>query len=326
MPANTASDIASTPFSVRVREASRSRHRALDPGDGDGEAPGVFGRLFEGTLPLGDYTRWHAQQYFVYEAIESAAEHWRGHPVAGPFVFGELARLDALASDLEFLLGPDWRTAIAPLAATRGYVERIERAAGARPGGYIAHAYTRYLGDLSGGQAFGKAARRSFDFADGGAAFYDFTGIPDPGAFKDAYRSLLDEAELDEAEREDLIDEVLTAYDHNGSVLAALASHLSEGENPFGPDVVAAVRRHMNEDHAADTLVMCRGLGGRPEATAARMTGLDGSGGDYVVTVGGVEEAIRIPWGRTLTERAEIRPEVVRIFTESQEALRHTDR
>ncbi|GAB3645461.1 biliverdin-producing heme oxygenase [Glycomyces tarimensis] len=328
MPANApkASEVSGPPFSARIREASWSRHQSLDPADGAEHARGVFDRLFDGTLTLGDYARWHAQQFFVYEAIESAAERWRGHPVGGAFVFDELARLDALAGDLEFLIGPDWRSRTAPLRATRRYVERIESAANAWAGGYIAHAYTRYLGDLSGGQAFGRAARGRFGFGERGAAFYDFDDIADPKAFKDAYRARLDDADLDEDERDRLIDEVLAAYDHNGAVLRALASQLSEGENPFGAEVVAAVCRHMNSDHAAETLVMCRGLGGRPAATAARMTGVDGEGGDYVVTVDGAEEALRIPWGSRLSERAEIRAEVVRIFTESQEALRHAER
>ncbi|WP_460860715.1 DUF2470 domain-containing protein [Nocardiopsis coralliicola] len=73
----------------------------------------------------------------------------------------------------------------------------------------------------------------------------------------------------------------------------------------------------MNDDHAADTLVICRGLGGVPEATAARMTGLDGDGGDYAATVGGTEVPVRVPWSGPLTERAEIRREVVRLYRDA---------
>ena len=86
---------------------------------------------------------------------------------------------------------------------------------------------------------------------------------------------------------------------------------------PFSPDVVAAVTGHMNGDHPEDTLIICRALGGEPEATAARMTGLDAEGGDYVVTVAGNERTLRIPWAEPLTERAQIRQEVVRMYRES---------
>ncbi|OLT29092.1 hypothetical protein BJF83_00145 [Nocardiopsis sp. CNR-923] len=91
--------------------------------------------------------------------------------------------------------------------------------------------------------------------------------------------------------------------------------------NPFSDEVVAAVTAHMNGDHPQDTLVICRGLGGHPEATAARMTGLDGDGGDYAVTAEGVERAVRIPWSHPLTERAQIRAEVVRMHREACERL-----
>ena len=82
----------------------------------------------------------------------------------------------------------------------------------------------------------------------------------------------------------------------------------------FDEATVAGVTAHMNADHTDDTLLICRALGDRDGATAATMVGLDGDGGDYVVTVDGNDEQIRIPWSRPLTERGEIRVEVVRIY------------
>nr|BFE57382.1 hypothetical protein GCM10020063_019080 [Dactylosporangium thailandense] len=90
---------------------------------------------------------------------------------------------------------------------------------------------------------------------------------------------------------------------------------------PFTPEVVEAVSRHMNADHAADSLLIVRALGGRPSATAAAMTGLDGDGIDFTAVVDGAEVAARVPFGRPLTERAEVRPEVVRLYREACEAL-----
>jgi heme oxygenase len=324
MPADTAAangpaDTAATRFSARIREASWARHQGLDPSAEEADrVPGVFDRLFDGTLRLDDYTRWHAQQYFVYEAIEAAAERYADDPVAGPFVFPELARLPAIAADLAFLMGPQWRSGIAPLPATRAYVDRI-RTAAAWPGGYIAHAYTRYLGDLSGGQAFGKAARGHYGFDGAGASFYDFPDIKSPKDFKEEYRARLDAVDLPEADRDRIVEEVLLAYDHNGAVLAALGALLDA--NPFAPKVVAAICHHMNTDHAADTLVICRGAGERPEAESARMTGFDGDGADFAALVDGEEVPIRIPWAAPLAERAEVRPEIVRLFTESKARL-----
>jgi heme oxygenase len=328
MPADTAAanDPAETGparFSARIREASWSRHQGLDPSADDegglAKEPGVFDRLFDGSLRLDDYTRWHAQQYFVYEAIEAAAERFADDPVAGPFVFAELARLQAIEADLRFLMGPKWRSGIEPLPATRAYVERINEVTAEWPGGYIAHAYTRYLGDLSGGQAFGKAARKHYGFDGAGASFYDFPDIKSPKVFKEEYRARLDAVDLSESDRDRVIEEILLAYDHNGAVLAALGALL--GTNPFEPKVIAAICHHMNHDHAEDTLVICRGAGGQPGAERARMTGFDGDGADFAAVVGGEEVAIRVEWAAPLSERAEVRPEIVRIFTESKERL-----
>jgi hypothetical protein len=85
----------------------------------------------------------------------------------------------------------------------------------------------------------------------------------------------------------------------------------------FGPDVVAAVCRHMNDDHPADSLLICRTLGGHPGATAARMTGLDAEGADFEVTLAAGAEHVRLPWSRTLTGRPEIRGEVVRMYEQA---------
>jgi len=91
--------------------------------------------------------------------------------------------------------------------------------------------------------------------------------------------------------------------------------------NPFSPEVVAAVTRHMNDDHPEDTLLIVRAFGGLPEATAARMTGLDGTAGEYAATVDGREVEVRVPWSQPLTERAQIRAEVVRLYQEACERL-----
>ncbi|MDI2125271.1 DUF2470 domain-containing protein [Yinghuangia seranimata] len=87
--------------------------------------------------------------------------------------------------------------------------------------------------------------------------------------------------------------------------------------NPFGPDVIAAVCKHMNEDHPDDNLLISRALGGQAAATSARMTGLDGTGADWVAVVDGAEVDVRVPWARPLTERREVRVEIVRMYNEA---------
>jgi len=84
------------------------------------------------------------------------------------------------------------------------------------------------------------------------------------------------------------------------------------------PAVVTAVMAHMNGDHAADNVVICRGLGGVAAASEATMTGMDVHGIDFEVLAGGARTAVRVPFaGAPLRERAQVRAEVTAMFRES---------
>lgn len=96
--------------------------------------------------------------------------------------------------------------------------------------------------------------------------------------------------------------------------------------DPFTPDVVAAIMRHMNGDHADDCRVIVRGLGGQPGASAAAMSGMDAGGMDFTATVDGVEVAARVPFTTTLTERRQVRAEAARMYREACAKLGLTPR
>lgn len=91
-------------------------------------------------------------------------------------------------------------------------------------------------------------------------------------------------------------------------------------EGPFTPDVVAEIVRHMNEDHEDDTLLMVRVLCDQPDAMSAVMTSVDADGADFVANVGGTEIPVRLDWGKRLTERKQVRQEVVRLYREATQA------
>jgi len=90
---------------------------------------------------------------------------------------------------------------------------------------------------------------------------------------------------------------------------------------PITSDVVVAIRRHMNEDHAEDSLLICRALGGVPDATAAEMVGMDAEGIDFAATVDGQSTAVRVAWSGRIVDRAQVRPEVVRLYHEACDTL-----
>lgn len=75
--------------------------------------------------------------------------------------------------------------------------------------------------------------------------------------------------------------------------------------------------RHMNADHANDSLLIVKALGGESTATSATMSGMDGEAIEFDAVVNGVTKRVRIPWSSPLTERAQVRPEVVRMYREA---------
>ena len=205
------------PFSQALRERTRPNH-------GESEGADFMKDLMTGKGTRDDYIALVAQHYFIYEAIERAAERFASDPEAAAFIAPQLTRLPAIVDDLEFLLGGDWREQIAPLPTTVRYAARVDEiAAEGWAGGFIAHHYTRYLGDLSGGQVIRTLMQRQFGFETNGVGFYLFDQIAKPKEFKETYREQLDAATWNEAERERVIDEVVAAYRFNTDLFVDLA-------------------------------------------------------------------------------------------------------
>lgn len=93
--------------------------------------------------------------------------------------------------------------------ATKSYVNRIHEVADKDPSLLIAHHYTRYLGDLSGGQILRKMAIKAMDLPSTGEGvkFYLFENIPDAKKFKMMYRSCLDGLRLDKMKADEIVNE-----------------------------------------------------------------------------------------------------------------------
>ncbi|GAA1847531.1 biliverdin-producing heme oxygenase [Asanoa iriomotensis] len=203
-------------LAARVRSMTRADHEAA-------ETTSFVADLMSGRLDLTAYARLATQHYFIYETLEQAASAMRTDPVAGGFVDFGLDRLPALGADLHHLRGPRWRSEITPLPATRDYLTRLRAVAFTDPPAFVAHHYTRYLGDLSGGQMVKRALRREYGVDAEGTSFYEFPGVA-AGAVKRRYRELLDEAPWSAAEQDRFIDEVKRAFAHNRAVFEDLAT------------------------------------------------------------------------------------------------------
>jgi heme oxygenase len=203
--ATDAATPAALPFSTRMREASRSEHE-------EAESTAFGSALVAGELPVSAYVALLGQTYLVYSVLEDAARAQREDPVGAAFWFPELLRVPELERDLAYFAGPDWRDGLTALAATDRYCERLGEVAYDWPGGFVAHQYTRYLGDLSGGQIIRRRLGDAYGLGADGLRFYIFDGIPKPKPFKDIYRSRVDAAPWDDTERARIVDEVRLAF------------------------------------------------------------------------------------------------------------------
>ena len=120
-------------------------------------------------------------------------ERHRGSPALGRLVDYRLDRAPAIEADLVALCGERWSQGIPLLAAGELYARRIAKAAEGDGTRLIAHAYTRYLGDLSGGQILQRLLARSLDLRPSELSFYDFSRFSDLDALKADYRQALDQ-------------------------------------------------------------------------------------------------------------------------------------
>jgi heme oxygenase (biliverdin-producing, ferredoxin) len=204
-------------LSVRVRRNTVGSHDAA-------QRSGFLDALAVGRLPWEAYAELTAQHWFIYEALESAATTMADDPVVGTFLFPELRRLPSLEADLQFLYGPRWADHLLAVPATTVYCTRLRDVAHRAATGFVAHQYTRYIGDLSGGQYLGPAIAQSYGLpAVDGHRFFVFAGV-DALSFKDHYRSLLDSVPWSRPEQDEFIAEVTEAYRLNIGVLDELQS------------------------------------------------------------------------------------------------------
>jgi heme oxygenase len=147
----------------------------------------------------------------AYQALEYGLERGRSDPSVKPLAQPPLYRAPALERDLAVLCGEraGW-PAVLPSGAEYG--ARVAEASASR---LLAHAYVRYLGDLSGGRILGRLLARAPGLPAAALSFYDFPAIPDTDAFRDTCRTAIDRTLLSEEHIQAALDEACRAFEHN---------------------------------------------------------------------------------------------------------------
>ncbi|HEX9776346.1 MAG TPA: biliverdin-producing heme oxygenase [Actinomycetota bacterium] len=181
--------------------------------------------LAMGTISVEGHGALMAQVYPVYKALEERIATLADDPIVGQFHIDELNRVPFIEADLAFYYGDDWRDKIESFPTTDEYVERIMTV---DTTGFVAHHYTRYMADLSGGLMIVAALKKSWGEDHGGLTYYDFSSVGDSVGFKNAYRQALDELPLDADGKVALVSEVMVAYEMNIEMASILEQQYLE--------------------------------------------------------------------------------------------------
>ena len=192
-------------LSLELKEGTKESHSAA-------ENTKFVAAFLRGVLNPEEYRKLLANFYYVYSAMEEAISSTED-PMVQQIRSESLARKESLAKDLEYYYGYNWEKTIQSSQACETYVSRIKKVAEEDPYLLIAHHYTRYIGDLSGGQILKQITKRVLTPPEGeGLNFYDFTSIPNAKEFKTNYRMALDNLGCDEHQINALITEANYAF------------------------------------------------------------------------------------------------------------------
>jgi heme oxygenase len=118
----------------------------------EAERTGIIRDLLRGEASREGYIVLLRNLLPAYLAMEVGLERHRRSRGLGQLAAYRFDRATAIEADLVSLCGERWRQDVPLLAAGELYAARIAKAAEGDGAQLIAHAYTRYLGDLSGGQ------------------------------------------------------------------------------------------------------------------------------------------------------------------------------
>uniref|UniRef100_A0A8C9QD31 heme oxygenase (biliverdin-producing) n=1 Tax=Spermophilus dauricus TaxID=99837 RepID=A0A8C9QD31_SPEDA len=175
--------------------------------------------------------------YFTYSALGEEMDRHKDHPAFAHLYFPtELHRKEALTKDMEYFFGENWEELVKCSEAAQKYVERIHYIGQNEPELLVAHAYTHYMGDLSGGQVLKKVAQPALK-------------LPSTGEGTQFYLFKMNALDLNLKTKERIVEEANKAFEYKafneldqaGSALAretledGLPGHVGKEDVPKCP-------------------------------------------------------------------------------------------
>ena len=251
------------PLSKNLKEGTRKSHRAA-------ENVHFVKNFIKGKINKKIYKHMVASLWYVYTALEDELRKNKDHPIYSSLHFpAQLERQSSLEEDLKYYFGND--DIPSPSECTKSYVARIRQIGRDTPELLVAHAYTRYLGDLSGGRVLMRVAKKAMELpADGqGTSFYRFDMISSANSFKKKYRTLLDTTTVDKVTADKIVAEANVAFVMNMRVFEELDVMAGDADSVRSlEDVMATLKMPVSKEKKCPFAV----LGGpNPHAAGGAM-------------------------------------------------------
>ena len=195
-------------FSADLKEGTKESHSAA-------ENTKFVASFLRGVVDYEEYRKLLTNFYYVYDTMEQRIRETED-PMVQAIRSENLERKEGIERDLEYYYGADWKEKQIPSDACNKYCARINEIAEESPYLLVAHHYTRYIGDLSGGKILKEITARVLKPPAGkGLDFYEFPSIPDAKLFKQNYRACLDNLGTSVPQENALIAEANYAFELN---------------------------------------------------------------------------------------------------------------
>jgi heme oxygenase len=194
----------------------------------EAEQSGIIADILRGEASRDGYILLLRNLHAAYTAIEQGLARHHHTPGLDRLSAYRFDRAGAIATDLDALCGSNWTSAIPLLPAGEKYASVIARASEGDGSLLIAHAYTRYLGDLSGGQIVQRLLAKSMQFRPDQLSIYQFAGFPDPDVLKGEYRHALEYAGTLAVDPARVVEEGATAFSLNIALSVAVKKFVAE--------------------------------------------------------------------------------------------------
>ena len=192
------------------------------------ERSGIVAALIAGRATMTGYLLLLRNLLPAYEALEAGLMTHVEEPGIDAIARPEVFRAESIRHDLRSLHGCRFDLEIPLLDDGACYAERVCDTANRGPPCLLAaHAYTRYLGDLSGGRILARRLERTLGIDRESLRFFEFS-TSDLDGLRRSYRHDIDRIEVGAEAREAVLEEARVAFRLNIALSEAVLAALPE--------------------------------------------------------------------------------------------------